>query len=150
MPRREMQVLIRKAYLLTLFAFLFIGCVSNERMDRLYAQRCIGCHGLTGKGDGPTAAFLPATVPDFRETVQRRSVTQIRNIITKGKGMMPAYGPALSGREIQDMVLMVRFLSQLDRSPKWWERFEPLVWAHCTVPWEVVLGYDDPPEEDKR
>jgi len=45
---------------------------------------------------------------------------------------------------------MVRLLSQLDRSPKWWERFEPLVWAYCTVSWEVVLGYDDSPEEDKR
>jgi Cytochrome C oxidase, cbb3-type, subunit III len=139
---------LRQTFLGFLF-LLLVGCVSNERMNKLYAQRCIGCHGLTGKGDGPTAAFLPAAIPDFRETVQRRSVTQIRNIITKGKGIMPAYGPALSGREIQDMVLMVRLLSQLDRSPKWWERFEPLVWAHCTVPWEVVLGYDDP-EEDKR
>jgi mono/diheme cytochrome c family protein len=116
-------------------------------MERNYAQRCLGCHGGSGKGDGPVSASLPTPVPDFRETVQRRSVTQIRNIITQGRGIMPAYGPALSGAEIQDMVFVVRVLSQRDRSLEWWEKFEPLVWAHCSVPWEIVFGYDEPGEE---
>ncbi len=142
-------MLIRKLSLWNLLFFLLAGCTSSERMERLYAQRCLGCHGPSGKGDGPAAVSLPVPVPDFRETIQRRSVSQIRSIITQGKGIMPAYGPALSGNEIQDMVLMVRVLSQQDRSLEWWERFEPLVWAHCSVPWEVVLGYDQSSEGEK-
>ncbi len=142
-------MLIRRLSLLSFLFFLTLGCTSSERMERLYAQRCLGCHGPSGKGDGPVAVSLPVPVPDFRETIQRRSVSQIRSIITQGKGMMPAYGPALGGAEIQDMVLMVRVLSQQDRSLEWWEKFEPLVWAHCSVPWEVVLGYDQSSEEEK-
>jgi mono/diheme cytochrome c family protein len=29
----------------------------------LYHQRCVSCHGATGKGDGPIAATLPGTPP---------------------------------------------------------------------------------------
>jgi hypothetical protein len=123
------------------------GCGSNERMEAVYAQRCFGCHGPAGRGDGPLAEKLPVAVPDFRDTVQKRSVVHIRRVITDGKGIMPAFGPALQGSEIQDMVLFVRMLSQRDRSIEWWEKFEPLVWAHCSVPWEYVLGYDTEPEQ---
>ncbi len=143
-------MLIHRLSLLGLLALLPAGCGSSERMEKIYAERCLGCHGPSGKGDGPAATSLPNAVPDFRQTIQRRSVSQIRGIITQGKEIMPAYGPALSGSEIQDMVLMVRFLSQQDRSLEWWERFGPLVWAHCSVPWEVVLGYDEPEEGNKR
>jgi hypothetical protein len=131
----------------TFFVLLFSGCGSSERMETVYAQRCFSCHGPAGRGNGPLALKLPVTVPDFRDTVQKRSVVHIRRVITDGKGMMPAFGPALPGSEIQDMVLFVRVLSQRDRSLEWWEKFEPLVWAHCSVPWEYVLGYDAEPEE---
>lgn len=129
--------------------FFLFGCVQSQRMETLYAQRCLGCHGTSGRGDGPVAAALPVRVPDFRATVRERSVFRIRAIIKEGSGMMPAYGPALSGAEIQDMVRMVRVLSQRGRDLEWWEKFEPLVWAHCSVPWEFVLGYDEPPEKGK-
>lgn len=129
--------------------FLLAGCVRSERMETLYAQRCVGCHGVSGRGDGPVAASLPGAVPDFRDTVTNKSVTQIRAVITQGKGIMPAYGPALRNPEIQDMVLFVRFLSQQGRTVEWWEKFEPVVWAHCSVPWEFVLGYDQPPGEER-
>jgi hypothetical protein len=119
---------------------VFLGCSGSERMEALYAQRCFGCHGPSGKGDGPVAEKLPVSVPDFRNTVKTRTVTGIRRIITDGKGMMPAFGPALQGREIQDMVFFVRILSQQGRSLAWWEKYEPLVWAHCSVPWEYVFG----------
>jgi hypothetical protein len=45
------------------------------------------------------------------------------------------------------MVLFVRLLSRRDRDVAWWERYEALVWAHCSVPWETVLGYDREPAE---
>lgn len=130
--------------------FLLVSCGRNERMDIVYAQRCLGCHGPMGQGDGPISPSLPVRIPDFRDTVQRKNVLQIRRVIADGSGMMPAFGPALRGAEIQDMVIMVRLLSREGRDAKWWEKFDSLVWAHCSVPWEYVLGYDEPPKEKAR
>ena len=125
----------------------WIGCGRNERMDLLYAQRCLGCHGQSGEGDGPVAASLPVRVPDFRETVEKKSIPQIRRAIAEGRGIMPAFGPALRPAEITDMVQMVRFLSREGRNISWWEKYDTLVVAHCNVPWELVLGYDEPAEQ---
>jgi len=118
-------------------------------MDALYVQRCVNCHGVGGSGDGPLVTALPTKPPDFRETVQRKSNSQIRKVIAEGAGVMPAFGPALSPSEINDMLQMVRFLSREGRDLAWWEKFDTLVVAHCSIPWETVLGYDqyeDPPK----
>lgn len=134
---------------LILLLIVLAGCGRNERMDLLYAERCINCHGSTGRGDGPLAARLPVRPPDFRQTVERKSNNQIRRIIADGKGAMPAFEPALRAAEITDMLQMVRFLSREGRDIAWWERFDTLVVAHCNIPWETVLGYDDEPQETK-
>jgi mono/diheme cytochrome c family protein len=118
-------------------------------MDALYAQRCYSCHGPGGRGDGPTAVNLPVQTPDFRETVQRKSNNQIRKLIAEGRGVMPAFEPALRPSEINDLLQMVRFLSREGRDLAWWEKYDTLVVAHCNIPWETVLGYDEP-REDKR
>jgi len=133
------------ALILLLLSFI-AGCGRNERMDLLYAQRCLNCHGAGGRGDGPTAAGLPVRTPDFRDTVRRKSIGQIRRIIAQGRGMMPAFEPALRPSEINDLLQMVRFLSREGRDLAWWEKYDALVIAHCSIPWENVLGYDDPPE----
>ncbi len=135
--------------LLSIGLILLMGCVQSKRMETLYIQRCLGCHGTYGRGDGPLSASLPVRVPDFRNTVENKSVNQIRNAIAEGQGIMPAFGPALRGSQIQDMVLFVRILSQNGRKLAWWEHVEPLVWAHCNVPWEIAFGYDEPPDEKR-
>jgi Cytochrome C oxidase, cbb3-type, subunit III len=135
--------------LLIVTLFAVAGCGRNERMDRLYAERCLGCHGSLGRGDGPFAASLPARLPDFRDTVQRKSTGQIRRIVSEGRGIMPAFGPALRPSEISDTVQMVRFLSREGRDVSWWEKYDTLVVAHCSVPWDVFLGYDEPPDEKR-
>ena len=69
------------------------------------------------RGDGPIAKALSAKVPDFRHTVDNLDVFEIRRIIKKGKGIMPAFEPALEKYQIQDMVRMVRVLSMEGRGP---------------------------------
>jgi cbb3-type cytochrome c oxidase subunit III len=145
-----LNVLQRNFAFIVIFMMLsFIGCGRNERMDTLYAQRCMNCHGAGGRGDGPLAAKLPAKLPDFRDTVERKSNGQIRRVIADGAGIMPAFGPALTPSEINDMLQMVRFLSRDGRDVAWWEKFDTLVVAHCSVPWETVLGYDEPTDSSK-
>jgi mono/diheme cytochrome c family protein len=133
-----------------LFLAALASCGRNERMDMLYAQRCLNCHGASGRGDGPMAASLPVQVPDFRETVERKGNPQIRKIIAEGKGVMPAFEPALRPSEVNDLLQMVRFLSREGRDLAWWEKYDTLVVAHCSIPWESVLGYDQPQEEKTR
>jgi hypothetical protein len=129
-----------------LFA-LAAGCGRNERMDLIYAQRCANCHGAGGRGDGTIAASLQTSPPDFRDTVQRKSNSQIRRAIAEGKGAMPAFDPALRPSEINDMLQMVRFLSREGRELAWWEKYDTLIAAHCSIPWEAALGLDDAPEK---
>ena len=136
-------------YYLFLLLIVVSGCGRNERMDTLYLQRCVSCHGPNGRGDGPLAASLAVRPPDFRDTVERKSTAQIRHIIAEGRGMMPAFDPALRPGEITDMLTMVRLLSREGRDLAWWERFDTLVVAHCNIPWETVLDYEEPPEETK-
>jgi len=127
----------------------FTGCGRNERMDALYAQRCFNCHGPEGRGDGPLAGALPVRTPDFRDTVGNNSNSQIRKVIAEGAGVMPAFAPALTPAEINDMLQMVRFLSREGRELAWWENFDTLIVAHCSVPWETVLGYDQAAEQPR-
>ena len=135
---------MKLAQILTLFALAVLmgGCLRKEEMQLTYAQRCLGCHGPKGRGDGPLAHALPAHVPDFRDTVRDKTVFEIRRVIRQGGGVMPAFGPALENWQIQDMVRFVRILSMEGRTVEWWEKFEPLVWAHCSVPWQYVYGVD--------
>jgi hypothetical protein len=140
---------VKPSILLFFLCSFAIGCGRNERMDLLYAQRCFGCHGPSGRGDGPVAVSLPVAVPDFRNTVEKKSTLQIRRSIAAGRGMMPAFDPALRQAEITDMVQMVRFLSREGRDIHWCEKYDTLVVAHCNIPWELVLGYDEPAEEKR-
>lgn len=143
------MIVTKQAFWL-IFLLSTVACGRSERMDALYAQRCLGCHGPAGNGDGPLAQSLPARPPDFRQTVERRTNNQIRRAIAEGKGTMPAFSPALRQSEISDMLQMVRFLSREGRQTRWWEKFDTLVVAHCSLPWETILGYDEPVQESKR
>src|SRR5207245_2110445 len=68
---------LMRSLLVVAISFRVTGCGRNQRMDRLYAERCLGCHGSFGRGDGPAAVSLPARLPDCRETVQRKSTGEI-------------------------------------------------------------------------
>lgn len=54
---------------------------------RLYQQRCISCHGPTGKGDGPIAATLQGASPgnlSDNEWKHGDRPDQVIDVITKG------------------------------------------------------------------
>ena len=145
---------IRRSFPIRHFVLLLIvvglsGCLRKEEMQLVYSQRCISCHGVSGHGDGPIGKALPVKVPDFRDTVQKKNVFEIRQTIKNGKGLMPAFGPALEKYQVQDMVRMVRVLSMEGREADWWESFEPFIWAHCSVPWQYVYDYETDTDKKK-
>ena len=63
----------------------------------IYRAHCATCHGLAGKGDGPVAPALNATMPDLSTIAQRSGgvfpVERVRKIIS-GDELILAMVPA--------------------------------------------------------
>ena len=84
----------------------------------LFRDLCSVCHGAGGKGDGPSAQGLEPKPADFTncKTMEKDSDAVLLKII-KGGGqsagrstVMPAWGDALSERQIRDLVQFIRGL----------------------------------------
>lgn len=87
----------------------------------LYRQHCAHCHGTTGDGAGPTAAFLTPYPRDYRQGVFKFKSTEraarptsadLRRIIVEGINdtAMPSFA-LLHPDEIDSLVEYVRYLS---------------------------------------
>ena len=107
------------------------GPVGSDRAGDpagLYREHCVQCHGITGDGLGPTAAFLNPYPRDFRmgkfkfkSTPLRRPPTNedLTNVIRRGipGTAMPSF-QTLSPQEVESLVDYVKYLSirgQLER-----------------------------------
>jgi mono/diheme cytochrome c family protein len=87
--------------------------VSVARGEELYSLHCQMCHGTTGEGTGPIAAFLvnfkPANLTS--EVVHAKSDGSIFLTITFGiEGKMPPLNENLTVRERWDVVNYIRTL----------------------------------------
>jgi len=83
----------------------------------IFATRCAGCHGASGKGDGPTAASLSPGPRDYTDRTWQASVTdaELSRVIVEGgtavgrSAMMP---PAADLRDkpevVAELVKMIR------------------------------------------
>lgn len=85
---------------------------------KLYAERCSGCHGDDGKGDGPAAAALVPKPRNFRDAAfwQGRKDDDLKAVVHKGKvgTMMPPFDGVLSDAEIAAVVAHVRRFAPAD------------------------------------
>lgn len=80
----------------------------------IYQAECAECHGETGKGDGPQAATLGDSVPDFADLafLASRSNQDLFNAISAGIGTsMPAYDQQLNDAERWGLTEYVRSLA---------------------------------------
>jgi mono/diheme cytochrome c family protein len=88
----------------------------------LYRRNCLHCHGVSGAGDGPTAAFLYPAPRDYRKGIFKFTSTpsgdrpardDLRRTITNGLHgtSMPAFSPLLAESEIEQVIDYVTFLS---------------------------------------
>ena len=79
---------------------------------QLYADRCSGCHGDGGGGDGPAAAALIPKPRNFHDAAfwHDRSLDQVKTVVTKGKPgtMMPGFEGVLTEAEIDAVARFVR------------------------------------------
>ena len=73
-----------------------------------FKSKCAMCHGPEGAGSEVGKSL---NVPDLRsQTVQKLSDAEITQVITNGKGGMPAFKDSLSEDQIHSLVGHVRSL----------------------------------------
>ena len=92
----------------------------------VYARWCAGCHGATGKGDGPNAKQLPVAPARHADaaTMRTRSDDALYDTIHGGGAIMnrsarmPAFGASLSPVKIRGLVRYIRSLCACE-GPAW-------------------------------
>jgi mono/diheme cytochrome c family protein len=76
---------------------------------KLYKTNCALCHSADGSGDSPSGKALHAK--DLRsEEVQQQSDEALSEVITKGKGKMPAFGAKIKPDDVKKLVAYLREL----------------------------------------
>jgi mono/diheme cytochrome c family protein len=90
-----------------------------------YEANCAGCHGKTGKGDGPAAAALNPKPQDHTDGKIMNVLTDkyLFDIIKNGgaslkkSAIMPAFNKKLTDQEISDVVAYIRSLANPPYKP---------------------------------
>jgi mono/diheme cytochrome c family protein len=77
--------------------------------ERVYRQKCGGCHGLDGKSE-PTMAKDWGMRDLVSPEVQKQSDTELNRAIANGRGHMPAYEMILGQDKIREVVAYIREL----------------------------------------
>jgi mono/diheme cytochrome c family protein len=114
---------MRKILLLTAAAALCIAAAPAQAADveagkAKFQQFCATCHGPTGHGDGPAAAALKPTPRALDDAEWQKSVDDdyIKKVIVEGGAavglspMMTAWGHALKGDDLENVVAYIRSL----------------------------------------
>jgi mono/diheme cytochrome c family protein len=86
----------------------------------LFAKHCGGCHGPSGKGDGPAAAALTPKPSDLTNKTYVAGLTDqyLFDLIQKGGAavgkspLIPPFGSKLKDGEIRDVVAHIRNLAK--------------------------------------
>lgn len=85
---------------------------SVARGKALYEEHCQVCHGPSGRGDGPAAKSLHASMDDLSDLppppIFPDGVIVYR--IANGKNLMPAWGKALTRNNLWDLLNYLRSL----------------------------------------
>lgn len=86
-----------------------VGAADFERGKSLFAEKCAICHGSDGKGNGPAAASLSPSPPDFTRTSfwEKTSDAKITDTIENGHGPMPAFRISSS-----DIMAIIGYMKQ--------------------------------------
>lgn len=86
--------------------------VSMAVGEQVVKERCVLCHGESGKGDGPGGAALNPKPRNWTDHAYMgtRTDDQLYDVIYNGKGAMPAWGKSgiLNESQIRSAILKVR------------------------------------------
>jgi cytochrome c6 len=106
---------MRKFFLPTLICML--SCVvapfamqAQSDADKIYKTNCVLCHSADGSGGSPTGKAMHAK--DLRsDEVQKQSDAALAEVISKGRGKMPAFGAKIKADDVTKLVAYIRALA---------------------------------------
>ena len=76
---------------------------------KIYKTNCVLCHSADGSGDSATGKAFHAK--DLRsEEVQKQTDAELAEVITKGRGKMPAFGGKIKPDDVKKLVGYLRAL----------------------------------------
>ncbi len=77
--------------------------------SKTFKTNCTLCHAADGSGNSPTGKALKAK--DFSsDEVQKKSDAELADVISKGRGKMPAFGSKFSADVIKSLVAYIRHM----------------------------------------
>jgi mono/diheme cytochrome c family protein len=81
-----------------------------DAAHRIYSEKCVQCHGESGKGDGVDAAMYYPTPASFTDAPRMNAVTdgELFYQISEGRKPMPAFKKRLTEEQRWQLVLLVR------------------------------------------
>jgi len=86
----------------------------GQEAKQLYEQTCAGCHGVNGKGDGPTGQMLQPKPADFTTALKDKDEAYLTKVIREGGAsvgkspLMPPYQGVFSDEQIQGLIQYVK------------------------------------------
>jgi cytochrome c6 len=93
----------------TLCSLVSPALYAQSDADKIYKTNCVLCHSADGSGGSPTGKALHAK--DLRsDEVQKQSDTALSEVITKGRGKMPAFGAKIKADDVTKLVAYIRAL----------------------------------------
>jgi mono/diheme cytochrome c family protein len=118
------QKLISKQRVLVVTSVLLISLgaasVQGQEAKQLYEATCASCHGVSGKGDGPSGQALQPKPANFATALKGKDEAYLTKVITEGgtgigkSPMMPAYQGIFSDEQIRDLIQYVKRLASPD------------------------------------
>ncbi len=85
-----------------------------EAGSKIYQRICVNCHGVTGKGDGLSAGFLPMLPRNFTNCLFQRKRTdgELFYVIKFGSWPMPPMVPSITEVEAWTVIPYLRTFCQ--------------------------------------
>jgi len=94
-------------FVLLMIAFAASAVAQRTPAKDLFTSKCAVCHGPDGSAQTTMGKNLK--IRDFHSAdVQKQSDTDLKIVITKGKGKMPAFDGKLTGEQIYQLVGYIR------------------------------------------
>jgi len=90
---------------------LAAGAQAQSDAAKVFKTNCTLCHSDDGSGSSSTGKALKAK--DLRsEEVQKQTDAALAEVITKGKGKMPAFGAKINADGVTSLVAYIRALAK--------------------------------------
>jgi len=84
---------------------------AQDDTTKAFKANCVLCHAANGSGDSAAGKALKAK--DLRSPeVQKQTDAALTEVITKGKGKMPAFGAKIQPDDIKKLVAYLRDLAK--------------------------------------